>query len=148
MPSRYEKLHHVILLSDFFYSKCDNSFFIYKYQGITLCVFVYVDNILLTITSSKWIHDLIIKLHKKFALKKLGTPKYFLSIEVKYQSNIYLLLTQIKYVKDLISKVNMTETNEFNTHISIIIYSISMKLTQRKIFPYIDQQLELYNMSL
>lgn len=59
----------------------------YKHYDITLYALIYINDIPLADTSFKLTHDLIIKLHDKFALKKLGIPKYFLEIEVHYQSN-------------------------------------------------------------
>lgn len=95
----YEKLHHVLIQFRLSSCKCDHSLFLYNHQGITLYIFVYVDDILLTRTSSKLIHDFIIKHNEKNSLKKLVTPKYFLGIEVKYQFNGSLFLTQLNYIK-------------------------------------------------
>lgn len=74
---------------------------------ITLYVLVYVDDILLTGSPFKLIHDLITKLHDKFTLKLHGKPQYFLSIKVHHQPNKSMLLIQTKYISDLLSKVNM-----------------------------------------
>lgn len=98
-------------------------------------------------TSSKLIHDLIIKLHDEFTLKKMGTRKYFYGIEVKFQSNGSLFLTHTKYIKDLISKVNMTGEMETTLLCFASAKLVSIKLTNLKILPCIDQQLELCNMS-
>ncbi|XP_058785002.1 uncharacterized mitochondrial protein AtMg00810-like [Vicia villosa] len=78
---------------------------------ISLHALVYVDDILIIGSSSAHIHELIIKLHHKFALKKLGRPSYFLGIEVKFQSNGSLLLTQTKYIKYLLSRAKMDGAN-------------------------------------
>lgn len=71
---------------------------------ISLCVLVYVDDILITGSSSSLIHTLINKIHAEFALKKLGRPSCFLGIEVSSQSNSYLLLNQSKYIRDILSR--------------------------------------------
>lgn len=68
---------------------------------------VYVDDILITGYNSVLAHDLINKLHFKFALKKLGKPSYFLGIEVQYYKDGSLLLTQSKYIKDLLARAKI-----------------------------------------
>ena len=106
----YEKLHQALLHFGFLPSKCDHSLFVYQQTDVCLFALVYVDDILITGSSSPLIHDLINKLHNKFALKKLGKPEYFLGIEVKYQANGSLILTQTKYIRDLLVKVNMADS--------------------------------------
>ncbi|CAI8600309.1 unnamed protein product [Vicia faba] len=76
---------------------------------------VYVDDILQTSSSSKFVHDLIQKLHDKFTLKHLGKSAYFLGIEVLYQPNGSLLLNQSKHVHDLLIKAHMPTTKGVHT---------------------------------
>lgn len=85
--------HSFILV---FSSKYDNYLFVYNHHSLTLYVLVYVNDILIIGSSSNLIHELINKLHSKFALKKLGVPKYFLGIEVHHQDNDTLLLIEMK----------------------------------------------------
>lgn len=80
---------------------------------------IYVDDILVTDSSSKLIHAIINKPHDKFALKKLGTPQYFLGIEVHHQANGTLFLTQTKYMRRLLAKANMIEVKGVATHMFI-----------------------------
>lgn len=96
-------------------SKYDHSLFVNQQTGVCLFALVYVDDILITVSSSPLIHDLITKLHNKFSLKKLGKPEYFLGIEVKYQANGSLILTQTKYIRDLIAKLNMSDSKGVTT---------------------------------
>lgn len=105
----YAKLHHTLVNFGFNSSKCNHSLFIYNYHNVTLYARVYVDDILIIGSSSKLIHELIEKLHKKFARKKLGVSQYFLGIEVHHRANVTLLLTQTKYIHDLMSKFYMVE---------------------------------------
>lgn len=48
--------------------------------------FAYVDDILIIDPSFKLGHDIINKIHLKFALKKLGRLEYFLDIKVWYHA--------------------------------------------------------------
>lgn len=83
--------------------------FVYSHKGVTLYALVYVDDIIITGSSSKLIADLITKLNRTFALKELGAPDYFLGIEVKKIPNGALLLTQSKYIRDLMQRANMQD---------------------------------------
>jgi histone deacetylase 1/2 len=80
----YDRLTHALVSFGFHPSKCDPSLFVYKHKGVTMYVLVYVDDILLTGSSTPILHDLITKLHAQFALKHMGKPDYFLGIEVRY----------------------------------------------------------------
>jgi histone deacetylase 1/2 len=111
----YKRLTQTLVQFGFHSSKCDPSLFVYTHKGITLYVLVYVDDILLTGSSSTLLHDLICKLNSKFALKHMGKPDYFLGIEVKYLSNGSILLTQSKYIRDLLHRANMAEAKGITT---------------------------------
>lgn len=111
----YEWLTQALLLFGFKASKCDPSLFVYNHNGITLYALVYVDDILITGSSSKLVADLISKLNSNFALKHLGKPDYFLEIEVKYLDNGSIILTQTKYICDLLHKATMADCNSIST---------------------------------
>ena len=76
---------------------------------------MYVDDIIITGSSTSLVTSLITKLDSVFSLKHLGQLDYFLGIEVKHLPNHTLLLTQSKYIRDLLSKTNMLECNSINT---------------------------------
>lgn len=63
-------------------SSADPSLFVYHSDQGTLTLLLYVDDIILTGSSSKLIHDFINQLHVEFAMKDLGTLHYFLWIQV------------------------------------------------------------------
>lgn len=92
----YEKLHQATIQLGSSSSKCNNSLFIYNHNNIKLYALIYVYDILITGSSSKFIHDLINKLILKFTLKQLGAPWYFLSVEVYSQPHGSLLHKQTK----------------------------------------------------
>jgi histone deacetylase 1/2 len=74
-------------------------------------VLIYVDDILITGSSSQLISDLISKLNTHFALKQLGPVDYFLGIEVHHLPSGALLLNQTKYIRDLLCKTDMDNAN-------------------------------------
>lgn len=80
----YEKHHQALFHFDFVL--INYSFFIYSNQGIIMDALVYIDNILITSSSSELVHNLINKLHLKLTLKKLDRTRYLLAIEVSYHA--------------------------------------------------------------
>jgi hypothetical protein len=72
-------------------SKADISLFIYQQNHITIFFLVYVDDIIVTSSSSMVVDALLTDLKSEFALKDLGSLHYFLDIEVKHFSDGLLL---------------------------------------------------------
>lgn len=75
----------------------------------------YVDDIIITSTSSVQIHKLIESLHDKFSLKRLGCPEYVLGIEIKHLSSCCLFLSQAKYIRDILNRAIMNHVNGVST---------------------------------
>lgn len=85
-----------------------------------LYALVYVGDIFLIGYSPVLIHDLIDKLHHKFALKKLGKPEYFIDNEVTHHAQGSMVLCQYKYIKDRLLRSHIPNAYEaltpmFNT---------------------------------
>lgn len=93
----YEKLHQDLLQFGFVSSQCVHYLFIYNHRNVIMYTLVYVDDILLTGSSSSLLHTLINMLNDKFARKKLRIPQYFMCIEAQYQTNGSILLTKKIY---------------------------------------------------
>lgn len=93
------------------------------------------------------LHKHIDKWHKTFYLKKLGTPQYFLGIEVHHHPIGAIILTQTKYIKDLLSNVNMPEEKGVNTPM-FNTYKLNKNGDDKLCDPFpIDPRLEPCNMS-
>jgi histone deacetylase 1/2 len=107
----YDRLTQALLQLGFVKSKCDPSLLIHTQQGTSTYVLIYVDDILITGSSSQLINDLINKLHAQFALKRLGQVDYFLGLEVHHLPSGALLLNQSKYIRDLLCKADMEDSN-------------------------------------
>ena len=71
-------------------------------------VLIYVDDILITSSSSPAIRDLLAALHNEFAVKDLGKLHFFLGIEVVPSSDGYIL-SQQRYIVDLLKCTKMLE---------------------------------------
>jgi hypothetical protein len=79
----FNKLQATLLQLGFKASKCDPSLFILSALGQVLYLLIYVDDFILTGTSSSLIQSIITQLNHAFSLKHLGDLDYFLGIEVK-----------------------------------------------------------------
>jgi histone deacetylase 1/2 len=99
-------------------SKGDTSLFMYMKQHITLFVLIYVDDIIVTGSSSEAITALLSDLKNDFALKDLGDLHYFLGIEVMKQKEDRLLLTQQKYTENLLQNAGMSNCKPAATPLS------------------------------
>lgn len=64
---------------------------------MTVYILVYVDDVLLTGTRSKFIQDLVADFNKEFALKQLGELSYFLRLE-SHKTKEGLMLCHTKYL--------------------------------------------------
>lgn len=78
---------------------------------------VYVDDIVITGSSTSMVELVIASINDKFKLKDLGSHNYFLGIEVTTGDD-YLIRNQKKYVQDLISNVGLSNANPFPTPIT------------------------------
>ena len=95
-------------------SKSDTSLFFKRVQGHLLLVLVYVDDIIVTGSSTCLIQQVISNLQSTFALKDLGELNYFLGIQVVKNSS-GLHLSQSKYIVDLLHKVNLQDCTPCST---------------------------------
>lgn len=67
---------------------------------------MYIDDIIITSSSTAKTQDLIHELGSAFAIKDLGDLHYFLGIEVSHLPT-GLHLSQAKYVQDLLSRLQL-----------------------------------------
>ncbi|CAM8929156.1 unnamed protein product [Rhodiola kirilowii] len=79
-----------------------------------LILLVYVDDVVLTGTSSALIEKVKQFIHDKFQIKDLGSLKYFLGLEVARSSD-GIFLNQRKYVIDMLDEYQFTECKPAKT---------------------------------
>jgi reverse transcriptase-like protein len=101
-----KELSKLLKTVGFIQSKQDYSLFTREKNGEFLIILVYVDDMLVTGTSTSQIDEIKKMLDKAFTIKDLGELKYFLGIEV-YRNNEGTFLSQRKYVKDILSDSGM-----------------------------------------
>ncbi|KAK1649357.1 hypothetical protein QYE76_067162 [Lolium multiflorum] len=83
-------------------SKADTSLFFYKKGGVTIYMFICVDDIVVASSSEKAVDALLLDLGMDFALKDLGELQNFLGIEVK-KVHDGIIMSQEKYANDLLT---------------------------------------------
>ncbi|KAK2457784.1 putative mitochondrial protein [Trifolium repens] len=110
----YMELRVFLLSIGFVNSTADASLFIQRTPSATLYLLVYVDDIIVTGSSSTELSGLIATLAARFSLKDLGYLNYFLGVEV-IPSAAGMFLSQRKYITDLLQKSGMTEAKPAST---------------------------------
>ena len=113
----YHRLQEHLLSNGFVNSSSDSSLFIYKQGPATLFLLVYVDDILITGSSSKAIAKLITILSSEFAVKDLGGLHYFLGINALHVED-GLLLSQSQYIYNLLQCTKMLDAKPVSSPMS------------------------------
>jgi hypothetical protein len=98
-------------------SKGDTSLFFLSNKQATMCVLVYVDDIIVMSSSQGTTDALLKNLERDFALKDLRELHYFLGIEVT-KTKEGILLIQQKYVAELLKRAGMFSCKPCSTLLS------------------------------
>lgn len=89
-------------------TRSDASLFVLHRGHDTAYLLLYVDDIILTASSTTLLHNIIGRLHHSVALKDLGPLKFFLGIQV-HRSSRGFLLHQGQYAEELLQRAGMTD---------------------------------------
>ncbi|GJU57823.1 ribonuclease H-like domain-containing protein [Tanacetum coccineum] len=95
-------------------SRCDSSLFIYQHGSEVVYLLIYVDDIVLTASSTDLLQRIISSLHKEFDMTDLGALNYFLCISVTRDST-GMFLSQKKYAMELLDRAHMASCNPTRT---------------------------------
>lgn len=95
-------------------SSADTSLFMLRRPDLTMYLLVYVDDIIVVSSSHSAIDRLVHGLQSEFAVKDLGSLRFFLGIEVSDVSQ-GLALTQKKYALDLLRRAGMLQCKSAST---------------------------------
>ncbi|GAU41761.1 hypothetical protein TSUD_13620 [Trifolium subterraneum] len=99
-------------------SKSDPSLFIYASGPIIAYFLVYVDDLLLTGNDAQFLSKFIQSISNRFSLKNMGTPHYFLGIELIPTKN-GLFLSQHKFIREILEKFDMDGAKPAPTPLSL-----------------------------
>ncbi|MFS8010596.1 putative RNA-directed DNA polymerase [Helianthus anomalus] len=126
----YTRFPSYILQTGFRNSTCDNSLFIYSKGADTTYLLLYVDDIVLTASSTTLLNAIIQFLSREFAMSDLGALHYFLGIKVSRHSN-GLFLSQSQYAKDILARASMTACKPCTTPVDL---SAKLSATEGALF--------------
>lgn len=110
----YQELKNFLCQTGCHNSTADTSVFIYIHGQDVLYILVYVDDIIVTSSSTSLVTACIRVPSSRFSLKEPADLHYFLGIEVTRTSN-GLHLMQRKYVIDLLTKMKMLDAKSVST---------------------------------
>nr|GEX85360.1 ribonuclease H-like domain-containing protein [Tanacetum cinerariifolium] len=100
----------------FYHSKTDSSFFIFHKGSDTAYLLLFVDDIILTASSTSLLQRIISSLHAEFAMTDLGPLNYFLGISaMRTTSGIFL--SQKKYATEILEQAHILNCNPCKTSI-------------------------------
>ena len=77
-----------------------------QYDGHIIIIVLYVDDLLITGSTTASISAIKTALHNAFEMSDLGLLKQFLGLEIEKNSD-GIMVTQSKYISDLLVKFNM-----------------------------------------
>ncbi|VVA36257.1 Hypothetical predicted protein, partial [Prunus dulcis] len=96
-------------------SQSDPSLFVKKEGYEIVILFLYVDDIILTGSSTSLVQTTIEELSSVFEMKDMGQLTYFLGLQISYLSTGSIFVSQQKYAKELLAKVGMTTCKACST---------------------------------
>nr|GFA68798.1 copia protein [Tanacetum cinerariifolium] len=94
--------------------RCDSSLFILRQGSQVAYLLIYVDDIILTASSTYLLQQVITSLHNEFDMTGLGALNYFIGISATRHST-GLFLSQKQYAIELLARVHMTNCNSSRT---------------------------------
>lgn len=92
----------------FIQSTADSSLFVHKTASSFTALLLYVDDIILTGSCTRFLDQLTKNFQANFSMKDLGVLSYFLGVEVQWQDSA-LHLSQTKYIKDVLQRAGMAK---------------------------------------
>jgi hypothetical protein len=91
----------------FIEAKTDTSLFLYRHGTASAYLLLYVDDIILTASTSALLRQIISSLQQSFPMKDLGPLQHFLGITVT-RSATGMLLSQRQYTLEILERAGMT----------------------------------------
>lgn len=112
------KFSSFLKLMGFVQSKADPSLFIFRKGRDCAYLLLYVDDILLTTSSTALLRRVIDKLRTAFPMTYLGKVHHFLGIKAEFNTK-GLFLSQAVYAEDIIARAGMTDCKPLATPVDL-----------------------------
>ncbi|GJZ73110.1 ribonuclease H-like domain-containing protein [Tanacetum coccineum] len=110
----FQRFSSYAIRAGFYHSKTDSSLFIFHKGPDTAYLLLYVDDIILTASSTSLLQRIISSLHAKFAMTDLGPLNYFLGISATCTTS-GIFLSQEKYATEILERAQMLNCNPCRT---------------------------------
>jgi hypothetical protein len=110
----YQRFATYLATMGFTASKTDTSLFVLRSGSDTAYLLLYVDDIIVTASSTVFLRRLLERLHSEFAMTDLGDLHFFLGIAVS-RSSTGLFLSQRQYAADLLQRAGMVDCHSSPT---------------------------------
>ncbi|KAK1607850.1 hypothetical protein QYE76_031523 [Lolium multiflorum] len=110
----YQRFATYLATMGFTASKTDTSLFVLRSGSDTAYLLLYVDDIIVTASSTGFLQRLLKRLHSEFAMTDLGDLHFFLGIAVS-RSSTGLFLSQRQYAADLLQRAGMADCHSSPT---------------------------------
>jgi hypothetical protein len=114
----YSRFASFLLKLGFVKAKTDSSLFIYHFGADTVYLLLYVDDIVLTASSSALLQRIISALQHEFSLKDLGQLHHFLGMQVQHTAS-GLFLSQRQYMLDILNRAGMSDCKSCTTPVDL-----------------------------
>jgi hypothetical protein len=114
----YSRFASYLTTLGFIEAKLDTSLFIFRHSSDTVYLLLYVDDIILTASSTKLLRRTISALQQEFDMKDLGPLHHFLSITVERRPD-GLFLHQRTYTLDILKREVMADCKPYTTPVDL-----------------------------
>jgi hypothetical protein len=104
----YSRFAKYITSLGFVEAKSDTSLFVFRRGIDTVYLLLYVDDIVLTASSTTLLQQTISALKQEFTKKDLGALHHFLGVSVQHQAD-GLFLTQCQFALDILKRAGMVD---------------------------------------
>jgi hypothetical protein len=95
-------------------AKSDTSLFVFRRGSDTVYLLLYVDDNVLTASSTALLQQTISALKREFAMKDLGPLHHFLGVSLQHQADV-LFLTQRQFALDILDRAGMVDCKPVST---------------------------------
>jgi hypothetical protein len=114
----YSRFASFLLRLGFVEAKTDTSLFIYHSGADTVYLLLYVDDIILTASSSSLLTRTITTLQQEFSMKDLGQLHHFLGMHVQHTPS-GLFLSQRQYMLEILDRAGMADCKPCTTPVAL-----------------------------